>query len=556
VSAPRARARDELAASPRGLVLRILAILVSAALYGLSFPPDGWPALAWVALVPFLVALQTLTPRAALGLAWLSGIVMAWTVTDFLPRAIATYYQQTALFGAALFVVVVTLMCCPSHVLFALWYRSRARPAGARGVLLTGAAWAAAELMRGRLQGNPWGTLAYTQAGLRPLVQIADVTGVYGVSFALVAVNAALAELVLAVRDRDVPRRAALRGLAAAGAVAAVVLGYGIVRLATMPPSAPAGRAPAAAGGAPTRAAPPGVRVAVVQGNVDLGRHWRFELYGENLRDYLRLTASALADDDAALVVWPENAMTFFVEDEPLYRRAIGRVLAADGAELLAGGVSGGSGPAPVYRNSAFLLAPSGEVVARYDKQRLLPFAEYFPLATVGFLNRRFGGVRQFTPGAPTPPLPTVAGAAAIVTCNEALFPALVATRVAAGAEIIVTLANDGWLGDRRYSARVVDACRLRAVEQRRYLVRAASSGGSAIVDPTGDVIAASAPFTAAVIAGTIVPARARTLYGRVGDAFALLCAAAVAASVGAGYARRSVIRVHDASPGAWNARS
>jgi apolipoprotein N-acyltransferase len=489
------------------LVLRWAGVLVSAALYGLSFPPDGWPALAWIALVPLFVALAGAGPRAAFALAWVSGLVMAWTITDFLPRAIANYYEQTALFGAVLFVVVVSLMCCPSHILFALWYRSRARPSGAAGVVLAAAAWAAAELMRGRFQGNPWGTMAYTQAGTPALIQIADLTGVYGVSFALVAVNAAVAELVRR-------RAGAGRALGAALGLMVVLLGYGWVRLAGMPATAEGSA----------------VRVAVVQGNNDLGRQWRFELYGENLRDYLRLTTRALEGDHPALVVWPENAMTFFVEEEPLYRRAIGAVLG--NAELIAGGVSQTGTEPPVYRNSAFLLRDGGEVHGRYDKRLLLPFAEYFPFATIGFLNRRFGSVRQFTAGGPTPPLPTVAGRAAVVTCNEVLFPAVVSARVAAGAEVIVTLANDGWLGDRRYSARVLDFCRLRAVEHRRFVVRAASAGGSAVVTPEGTIATQTEPFTAATIAGDVAPQAARTVYGRVGDVFAFGCVLAVLASV------------------------
>jgi apolipoprotein N-acyltransferase len=489
------------------VALRWAGVLVSAVLYGLSFPPDGWPVLAWIALVPFLVALAGAGPRAAFALAWVSGLAMAWTVTDFLPRAIATYYEQTALFGAVLFVVVVSLMCCPSHILFALWYRSHARPSGAAGVVLAGAAWAAAELMRGRFQGNPWGTMAYTQAGTPALIQIADLTGVYGVSFAIVAVNAAVAELVRR-------RSGAGRGLLAALGALALVLGYGWARLA---------EAPATAGSA-------AVRVAVVQGNNDLGRQWRFELYGENLRDYLRVTTRTLERDRPALVVWPENAMTFFVEEEPLYRQAIGAVLGD--AELIAGGVSHTETEPPVYRNSAFLLGDGGEIRGRYDKRILLPFAEYFPFATVGFLNRRFGAVRQFTAGGPTPALPTVAGRAAVVTCNEVLFPAVVGARVAAGAEVIVTLANDGWLGDRRYSARVLDFCRLRAVEQRRFVVRAASSGGSAVVTPEGTIATQTEPFTEATIAADVVPHAERTVYGRLGDVFSFGCALAVLASL------------------------
>lgn len=218
--------------------------------------------------------------------------------------------------------------------------------------------------------------------------------------------------------------------------------------------------------------------------------------------------------------------MTFFLDDEPLYRRAIGRVLSAGGVELLAGGPRAAGQP-PQYFNSAFLLNPAGDVAGRYDKQYLLPFAEYFPFARLDFLNRRFGRARVFTPGTPTPPLPTAAGSAGILICNEALFPEIAAARVRQGAAYLVNLANDSWLGDRKYAVRVFDIILLRAVEQRRYLVRASTSGPSAIVDPWGRIRAATALETQTTTAGAIAPSHDHTLYYRVGDLFAYACTAA-----------------------------
>jgi apolipoprotein N-acyltransferase len=489
--------------------VRLLLILASAGLYGLSFPPFGSAALAWVCLVPFLLGLQGASARAALVLSWVSGVVMAWSITDFLPRAVTSYYEQTTVFGAALFVAVVSVMCCPSHMLFAWWYRSPRRPSGALAPLAVAGAWVTAELMRTRVGGNPWGTLAYTQARLPALVQIAEGTGVYGVSFAVVAVNAALAELVRTARSSD-RRREAMRGLVVATATVALVLGGGRWRLHAR-----------FDGG-------DGVRVAVVQGNVDLGSQWRPEFYGANLAEYLRLTMRAEREQHPALVVWPENAMTFFVEDERIYRAAIANVLAAAKIELVAGGPSKPAGSETTYFNSTFVMASDGEIVGRYDKQVLVPFAEYFPFASVTFLNRRFGSVRQFTRGAPAVPLDTVAGRAAVVTCNEALFPHIVAARVAAGAEYVINLANDAWLADRKYSERVLDVTALRAVEERRWLVRASASGTSALIDPWGRVVAKAEPFTEAIVAAEIHPRSTTTVYGRVGDLFAVCCAIGV----------------------------
>src|SRR5262249_47755644 len=144
------------------------------------------------------------------------------------------------------------------------------------------------------------------------------------------------------------------------------------------------------------------------------------------------------------------------------------------------------------YWNSIFLLAASGEIRGRYDKEYLVPFAEYFPLGGIDVLRRRFERVRTFVPGLPRPPLPTIAGPAGVLTCNEAMLPEIAGRRVAAGATYLVNPSNDSWLADPQYSAQQLDIVTMRAIEQRRYLVRASTSGPSAIIDPYGRIAAAT----------------------------------------------------------------
>jgi len=173
-------------------------------------------------------------------------------------------------------------------------------------------------------------------------------------------------------------------------------------------------------------------------------------------------------------------------------------------------------------------------VAARYDKERLLPFAEYFPFAQVDLLRRDFGRVREFTPGTPGPPLATGAGAAGVLICNEAMFPEVAAARVRAGAEYLLNLTNDTWVPGRQFAGIAFDMSVLRAIEQRRWLVRASTAGPSAIVDPWGRVTVRTALFARETAVGTIVPRTERTPYGRMGDVFALACAAIAVVSLAA----------------------
>lgn len=513
--------------SPRArTAICTLALLLTPVLHGLSFPPFELPLLAWVAFVPWFAAIRLVGPWTALGITSLTTFAGSTVVASWLPRAVATYYGQPLALGVGIFVGVWAVTVAPFVLAFTLAYRALGRQAGPALPLLAGAAWTANEIGRVELLvGNPFGLLGYTQARLAPMVQVAELTGVYGLGFAIAAVNAALAELWLARAGAGRPAQRAWQGLGLAVGVATLALSYGLLRLATEPAAPVDGRA---------------TRVAVAQANLDLGSQWRQDLYGRNLEEYLRLTVQALRASDPALVVWPESAMTFFLETEPAYRSAIARVLAPSGTELLAGGPRQTDERKPRYWNSAFLLSPTGDIVARYDKQVLLPFAEYFPFASIELLRREFARVREFAPGGPAALLPTVAGRAGIVICNEAMFPRLVRARVRAGAEVLVNLSNDSWLGDVQYSEQAFDMTRLRAVEQRRWVVRASTSGPSALIDPAGRIAAATAPSTRAELWGTIEARDALTLYARVGDAFAYGCLAAVLLAVAAGtYAER-----------------
>jgi len=448
------------------------------------------------------VALRGARIREALFLGWLSAFAVAVWITDFLPGAITTYYEQGPVFGAVLFTLVVTVMCCPFHMLFSAWYaRLDVRRGGVlRGVVLiwlVGAAWVAAEYGRSVVGGNPWGLFAYSQADWPALIQVADLTGPYGVSFVLLVVGAALA------RSTD-GWRAARASLIVAGTLLASVLGYGAMRLAEA-----------------SRAEGPTVEVAVIQPNLDLGFQWRPELLGANLNVQLDLTAKAYAASRPRLVVWPESALTFFLEREATYRALMAFVLRPRNLQLVVGGVRPEGG---AFFNAAFVVEPDGRVSSSYDKEWLVPFAEYFPFRSIGWLNRRFGRVKQFTPGTRTDPLPTVVGPAAVVICNEALLPEVVRDRVRRGGAVIVNLANDGWLGAEAFSHRVLDVTLFRAVETRRYVLRASTSGTSSVIDPWGRVVVEAPPFVQTFVSAPVRPSTVLTPYTRVGDLFARVC--------------------------------
>jgi apolipoprotein N-acyltransferase len=456
-----------------------------------------------VCLVPFLLALRRVGTGVALLLGLLFSLSSGFLVADALPAAVESYFEQPRLVAWVFAAWVYAFTGGLYYMAFALAYRALARRATPGLAFLAAAAWVAAE-------------------HFLPLVQIASLTGVYGVGFVLVAVNAALVEVWLGPRGAGGSRRRATVGLMAASVPTLAALGYGTASLR----------------GADSEEGP-AVRVAVVQGNVDLGLRWKPEFYGRNLDEYLALTLRAIDRAGPQIVFWPEVALTFHLEDEPRFRSSIAQVLSEGDAELVAGGPRAEGDAPPRYFNSVFLLSPEGELRGRYDKQYLVPFSEYVPLPGLDIVKRQFGRIRFFEPGGATPPLETRAGPAGILVCNEAMLPEVAGARAREGAAYLVNPSNDSWIARRRWARLMFDLVAMRAVEQRRYLVRASTSGPSAVIDPWGRVRAQTEPFSQGLVLGGVRPRTELSVYGRVGDLFGFLCVGAVGVALLIGRGRR-----------------
>jgi apolipoprotein N-acyltransferase len=479
-----------------------------------AFPVHGLREVAWFALVPFLVAARLSSSRSAavlIGAIWM--LVFAWGINDWFPPAVERYFQQPFAIGFAGFLAVTIFSAAPATMLFAAILQRIGSLPKAMAPPLVAAAWVLGEFARTRVLGDPWGLLGYSQAARPVWLQAADAGGIYAVGFVLVLGNAVLAELllVIAARRQTTALAPALRGIAVCALVVPVVFTYGKWRLSQEH-------------GATS------LEVVVVQANIPASQQWAAAHELASLDRYHALTAEALAEQRADLVVWPENAVTFFLDREAELRRPLAATLARSRARLIAGAPHVERAETGDFRNSALLIDADGSVLARYDKQRLLPFAEYTPTALPDFVARDFGRVRQFHPGPEKASILDVDGArVGAVICNEALFSDPAAARVAAGADLLLALTNDSWVGDQKYAEQAFEKSVVRAVEQRRWLVRASTSGPSAIVDDRGRIVARTKTDESAVLRGAVATSTAESLYAAAGDLFAWLCVGAVA---------------------------
>jgi apolipoprotein N-acyltransferase len=297
-----------------------------------------------------------------------------------------------------------------------------------------------------------------------------------------------------------------------AAAVGAAVLAYGHVRESALE---------AAASGAPV------LRVGVVQANLGVLEKRAQSLVSH--RKHLEQTRELLADGAVDLVIWPETAYVRGLR-RPL--PIAGQPIAEDlGVPLLFGSSTVWEENGRRWKsNSALLVGADGMIRDAYDKNLLIPLAEYLPLAGVlPALERRFPHVEHFQAARTTPALRLGAWRIATPICYEAIRPEFVRAMVrAARPHLLVTLANDAWFGDSQEPWLHLALARLRAVEHRRFLVRATNSGVSAVVDPAGRVVARSGLFTRETLRADVRPLDGETLYARLGDWPGWLAAALV----------------------------
>lgn len=248
----------------------------------------------------------------------------------------------------------------------------------------------------------------------------------------------------------------------------------------------------------------------MVEGNVDQNQKWTLPFQERSLADYLRLTAAGLQENEEKfagerpLVLWPETALPFFYEKNDILAARLARRMKELGCPLLFGapGVERGKNGEELLYNRAFLLNAAGERIGHYDKEHLVPFGEYVPAwLKLDFLEALLQGVGVYEAGTDADILPYGKVAIGVLICYEGIFPWLAQDRVAAGANILVDISNDGWFGLSPASRQHLYLTVLRCVEQGRWLLRSTNTGISAVVDARGRVVMRGGQFEAGSMA-------------------------------------------------------
>jgi apolipoprotein N-acyltransferase len=489
-----------------------LSNLLLAALSGflliLAFPQFDVEIVAWGALIPLFWSMRRATPVQAALLGFVAGFSF---FTGLLPWIYNVLTQYGHLPGgvSVFFLLLLTayLALYFSAFGFALrWVKGRVE---IPETLIAPPLWVSLEYIRSFLfSGFPWELLGYSQYLTLPMVQIADITGVYGVSFLIVLVNAAGYRLLEASVEREwEPVR---RELIAAALFLMVSGTYGYWRLAGMSPENKGGTA---------------VRISLIQGNIPQDVKWEPKFQEETMRIYTDLTLRAQVTQPH-LIIWPETATPFFFQDSFPHQSRILDLTQRMKAHLLFGSPAyDRKGRETLYYNSAFLISPEGKVAGRYDKIHLVPFGEYAPLAgLLGFTRDIIGAMGDFAAGEEIKNLSIPQGKFGVLICYEVIFPDLTRRFVDRGARFLVNITNDAWFGHTAAPYQHISMAALRAVENRVPLARAANTGISGFIHPSGRILQASGIFTKATLFDNIYLQDRWSFYTQFGDLFTYLC--------------------------------
>ena len=476
--------------------------VLSGILLALAFPRVNQAWLAWLALVPLLQVMSVRPFRSG----FMAGLGFFGLVLYWLNIVMTTYGGLAPILSLAAYLMLVAYLALFFGA--ATWACCRLQEKLALPPMLTlPVLWVSLEFLRSFLfTGFPWATLGYSQQAYLPLIQSADLFGVYGISFLLVFSNALLSRLW------DMGRRKQLRELHWIGPVLGLLLiagnyGYGVWRL---------GQPPAENGKK--------LQVALIQGNIDQSVKWDPAFQKSTVDIYRDLSLAASAETSPDLLIWPESATPFyFQESGPLHDEVVA-VSRATGRYLLFGSPAFEIANRRYrYLNSSFILDPNGDIQGRSDKVHLVPFGEYVPLGRLlPFINKLVAGIGDFSTGMVNP-LPMNGEQIGVLVCFEGIFPELARDYVRQGSDLLVNITNDAWFGKSSAPFQHLAMIRFRAVENRIWVARAANTGISAFIAPTGRITDQTSIFTSGFLRGEVMTGARLTLYNRIGDLLPVL---------------------------------
>jgi apolipoprotein N-acyltransferase len=489
--------------------------LVSGILIVLSQPPVSLSSIAYISLIPLICSFKKDNMRQNFLSGFITGIVSYFGLIYWVVIAM-NRYGGIDLFTSFLILILFVLYLALYIAVFALSVPCLEKRLSIPVFVSAPIIWVLLEYLRSMvLTGFSWSLLAYSQYKFLPLIQVVSFTGPYFISFLIVAVNCIFYQIFIGkaenigaikdAKDKQVRCLSPIRhtffiyiALIAVFFTIALVSGYS--RMNTKD----------------------GVdlKVAIIQGNILQDVKWDEAFKMKIVRTYYQKTLEA--GKGVNLVIWPETAMPFVFNDDIYVKGIIKELSSTLKTDLIFGAVSRDSRGG--YYNTAYNYDEAGELSGSYSKVHLVPFGEFTPLIQYfPFLLKLTAAGGNFNSGEAHKPIETKTGKIGILICYEGTFPYITNETVRRGAQVLVNITNDAWFGKTSAPYQHLAFYIFRAIETDRYVLRAANTGISAIIDPRGRIKQKTDIFKEDAIRGNFSLRNGQTFYVKYGDYFVLM---------------------------------
>jgi len=492
--------------------------LVSGVLLTACFPDSGLYYLAFIAMVPLLFSIQSMTPKQSFYAGFMAGASHYLTLIYWLVPTVTIYGGLNWALGVATLVLLCLYLAL--YIGGFAWLIKRLTPPGWATPIVGAGIWVGLEYIRTHaLTGFPWGILGYSQYLNQTLVQIADLTGVLGISFVIVLCNFALAHLFVHMSSPSDTQKKLRRetwviiSYTLVMVVAAGIYGrHQIQRLDAIIYKAPQ------------------PNICVAQGNINQDLKWDKAFKRATIEKYGSLSLGAIPQKPE-LIIWPETALPFYYGIDTVESNLVDEYIRKARTHFLVGSPAYERGRETIkYYNRAYMLNPLALVTGTYDKTHLVPFGEYVPLGEyLTFLGKITEQAGNFSRGDETFfPLSFRDHKTGVLICFEILFPSIAREFVKNGADLLTTITNDAWFGQTSAPGQHFAVAVLRAVENRRSVVRAANTGISGFIDPLGRVLEKTDLFETTAITKPVPALKEISFYTRHGELFVMVVLVAI----------------------------
>lgn len=486
--------------------ITVTCVLLSSLLLFFSFPKYGIGFFAWIALIPFFYSIQekSLFKSAITGfsIGMLFHVGLLYWISY-----VTVVYGYYSYYIALLLMLLLSAYLSIYFAIFAFGI-SYLKKNSISFIISAPILWVVLEYIKSNIfTGFPWENLAYSQYLYNHIIQIVDIFGGYGLSFIIVLINVIVYDFLTVGNEKI---RISLEVIVGISLLILVFI-YGEARIRNVEQ-------------AMTHAS--SIKIDLIQGNIDQSIKWSTQYQNETIDIYKTLTLSSKTHPMPGLIIWPETAVPFYFQNESELRQKIISLPLQTGSWLLFGSPSYTDIQGNLsFLNTAFLLSPNGNVVAQYNKVHLVPYGEYVPLRKYfPFIGKLAAGVGDFKAGDGFYPINADNQKLGILICYEGILSEAGRNYKKNGAGLLINITNDAWFGNTSAPYQHLSMTVFRAVENKLFLARAANTGISAIIDPTGKILRQSKIFERTIVHGEIKYLNIPTYYSEYGDIFVYVC--------------------------------